>query len=66
MGGLRYANVREYWPWFIFMHSPGDPSDPVHIKSIEIYPDPPQPGADMTVKVVGQAEETVEASTGKC
>ena len=39
---------------------PGDPSDPVHIKSIEISPDPPRPGEDMTVKVVGQADEVVE------
>ena len=43
-------------------YTAGDPSDPVHIKSIEISPDPPKPGANMTVKVVGQADEEVEVS----
>ena len=38
----------------------GLPGDPVRIKSIEVSPDPPKPGANMTVKVVGQANEQVE------
>ena len=38
----------------------GNPSDPVHIKSIEISPDPPKPGEDLTVTVVGEAIERIE------
>ena len=40
----------------------GAPSDPVHIKSISISPDPPKPGADLTVTVVGEAVERIEVS----
>ncbi|EKM61177.1 uncharacterized protein PHACADRAFT_247619 [Phanerochaete carnosa HHB-10118-sp] len=38
----------------------GDSSYPVHIKSIEISPDPPVPGQNLTVKVVGQTDTVVE------
>lgn len=38
----------------------GNPTDPIHIKSIEISPDPPKPGEDLTVKVIGEATEIVE------
>jgi len=37
-----------------------DRSNPIHIKSIEISPDPPVPGKNLTVTVVGQADEVVE------
>ena len=40
----------------------GDPSVPVHITSIEISPDPPKPGENMTVTVIGEATERVEVS----
>ena len=41
----------------------GDPqTDPLEIKSIEISPDPPKPGEELTVKVVGEAREKVEVS----
>jgi hypothetical protein len=38
----------------------GKPSDSVHIRSIDISPDPPVPGENLTVKVVGEAKSTVE------
>lgn len=38
----------------------GSPSDPVRIKSIDISPDPPLPGQDLTVTVVGEAKERIE------
>ena len=46
-----------------FSYSQGAPTDPVHIKSIEVSPDPPKPGANMTVKVIGQADEQVEVTS---
>lgn len=49
----------------MIMHPSGESSDPVHIKSIEISPDPPKPGANMTVKVVGQADELIEVCTSR-
>lgn len=39
---------------------PGDSTDPVEIKSIEISPDPPKPGQDLTVKVTLTAKEEIE------
>ncbi|KAI0080100.1 MD-2-related lipid-recognition [Panus rudis PR-1116 ss-1] len=38
----------------------GSPSDPIRIKSIDISPDPPKPGEDLTVKVKGVANQRVE------
>lgn len=38
----------------------GNREDPVHIKSIKISPDPPKPGEDLTVSVIGEATERVE------
>ncbi|OBZ80004.1 Phosphatidylglycerol/phosphatidylinositol transfer protein [Grifola frondosa] len=38
----------------------GHPSDPVHIETIDISPDPPQPGKDLTVTVTGVATEPIE------
>ena len=38
----------------------GDTSDPLQIKSIEVFPDPPKPGQDMTVKVKAYAQELIE------
>ncbi|QRV97507.1 hypothetical protein RhiJN_25526 [Ceratobasidium sp. AG-Ba] len=38
----------------------GLPSDPIQIKSIQVSPDPPQPGKDLTVTVTGAVQETIE------
>ncbi|KAG8743743.1 Phosphatidylglycerol/phosphatidylinositol transfer protein [Ceratobasidium sp. 428] len=38
------------------------PSDIVQIKSIEVSPDPPQPGKDLTVTATGIATKAIEAS----
>ncbi|KIK93650.1 hypothetical protein PAXRUDRAFT_828750 [Paxillus rubicundulus Ve08.2h10] len=38
----------------------GLPSDPVQLKSISLFPDPPKPGQDLTITVVGTAVETIE------
>ncbi|KAG5654096.1 Phosphatidylglycerol/phosphatidylinositol transfer protein [Sphagnurus paluster] len=35
-------------------------TDSIQIKSIEVSPDPPQPGKDLTVKVTGTAIQTIE------
>ncbi|KIP12433.1 hypothetical protein PHLGIDRAFT_81580 [Phlebiopsis gigantea 11061_1 CR5-6] len=48
--------LSDKWKWT----QCGKPSDPVRIKSIQVSPDPPQPGANMTVTVVGQANEQIE------
>lgn len=37
-------------------------TDAVKIESIEVFPDPPEPGKDMTVKVKGIAREVIEVS----
>ncbi|CAA7268698.1 unnamed protein product [Cyclocybe aegerita] len=34
-------------------------TDPVQIKSIEVFPDPPKPGEDLTVRVKGTTKETI-------
>ena len=41
----------------------GDAEDPVEIKSIDISPDPPKPGQDLTVKVTATVKETIEVNT---
>jgi hypothetical protein len=38
----------------------GEPDWPVEIDSIEVSPDPPQPGKDLTVKVKAKAKERIE------
>lgn len=47
------------WPkteWLL-----GSASDPIQIESIEVTPDPPKPGQDLTVLVKGTAQDAVEA-----
>jgi len=41
--------------WFV-----GDPSDIVTIKSLDISPDPPKPGQQLTVTVNAYTSETIE------
>ena len=41
---------------------PGDEDFPMHVTSIEISPDPPKPGEELTVTAVGETTERVEAS----
>ncbi|PAV22666.1 Phosphatidylglycerol phosphatidylinositol transfer [Pyrrhoderma noxium] len=48
--------TQEGWDW----RDCGDTSDPLQIKSIEVFPDPPKPGQDMTVKVKAYAQELIE------
>ncbi|QRV83309.1 hypothetical protein RhiJN_11325 [Ceratobasidium sp. AG-Ba] len=38
----------------------GLPTDPLQIKSIQVSPDPPQPGKDLTVTVAGKVQETIK------
>ena len=38
----------------------GSKNDIVEIKSIEVFPDPPKPGQNLTVNVVAYAHEVVE------
>ncbi|KAJ7487697.1 ML domain-containing protein [Mycena galericulata] len=38
----------------------GLPSQPLQIDSIELFPDPPMPGKDLTVTVKGLVTETIE------
>ncbi|KAJ7038096.1 ML domain-containing protein [Mycena alexandri] len=38
----------------------GSPSNPIQIDSIELLPDPPLPGQDLTIKVKALVTETVE------
>lgn len=40
----------------------GDADDIVQIDSIEVVPDPPEPGKDLTVKVKATTSETIEVS----
>jgi len=46
----------EGWDW----KSCGLETDAIQIDSIEVSPDPPQPGKDLTVKVTGTAQETIQ------
>ncbi|GJE87589.1 phosphatidylglycerol/phosphatidylinositol transfer protein [Phanerochaete sordida] len=51
------ASVSDRWSWT----QCGDPeTDPLKVISIEISPDPPKPGEDLTVNVVGEAREKIE------
>ncbi len=38
----------------------GLPTDPIQIKSINVFPDPPKPGQNLTVTVEASAQEKVE------
>ena len=38
----------------------GTPEFPIHVKSLQVSPDPPKPGEDLTINAVGEASETVE------
>jgi hypothetical protein len=38
----------------------------VDIQSIEVYPDPPAPGKDLTVKVKAETSETIEVCLRLC
>ncbi|KAG8745929.1 Phosphatidylglycerol/phosphatidylinositol transfer protein [Ceratobasidium sp. 414] len=48
-------SVNSRWTW----SDCGSPQDVVHIKSIEVSPDPPQPGKDLTVTVNAVSEKEV-------
>ncbi|KAH8119719.1 ML domain-containing protein [Phellopilus nigrolimitatus] len=50
------VKTMEGWTWT----DCGDPSDPIQLKSIEVSPDPPKPGEDMTVKVKGHVTGGIE------
>ncbi|KAI5115312.1 hypothetical protein M0805_004991 [Coniferiporia weirii] len=44
------------WDW----EDCGEPSDPIQLKSIEVSPDPPKPGEDMTVTVKALVTDRIE------
>ncbi|THG95637.1 hypothetical protein EW026_g6054 [Hermanssonia centrifuga] len=44
------------WDW----EPCGSVSDPLEIKHIEVSPDPPQRGQDLTVKVIGNVKEVID------
>lgn len=69
LAGLTFANsppaqevmnqpvhTMEGWSW----SDCGSPEDVIQIKSISLSPDPPKPGQDLTVTVVGTAQQRVE------
>ncbi|KAG9080917.1 Phosphatidylglycerol/phosphatidylinositol transfer protein, partial [Ceratobasidium sp. 370] len=56
LNGESPISVNTRWTWT----DCGSPGDVVHIKSIEVSPDPPQPGKDLTVTVNAFADEVIE------
>ncbi|KAK7007794.1 ML domain-containing protein [Favolaschia claudopus] len=38
----------------------GEPTDLIQLKSLQVTPDPPQPGKSLTITVEGEARETIE------
>ncbi|KAJ8084100.1 hypothetical protein PM082_002867 [Marasmius tenuissimus] len=50
------VHTTDSWAW----ESCGGPDDIIQINSIEVSPDPPQPGKELSVKVNGVAKEQVE------
>lgn len=51
----------------LFINSPikkGQSSDPLQIQSIQVSPDPPKPGENMTVTVNAIAQERIEVRIG--
>ncbi|KAF8593599.1 hypothetical protein BDV93DRAFT_612182 [Ceratobasidium sp. AG-I] len=55
LNGESPISIKTRWEW----EDCGLPSDIIHIKSLEVSPDPPQPGKDLTVTVVGTATEEI-------
>ena len=55
---IRVLSADQYQ--YLMYRKIGDTSDPLQIKSIEVFPDPPKPGQDMTVKVKAYAQELIE------
>ncbi|PCH33783.1 hypothetical protein WOLCODRAFT_135322 [Wolfiporia cocos MD-104 SS10] len=53
---LDHTALADRWSW----KDCGTPSHLVHIQDIQITPDPPQKGKDMTVTVVGTADSEIE------
>ncbi|KAH6917307.1 ML domain-containing protein [Coprinopsis sp. MPI-PUGE-AT-0042] len=49
-------NVANKWSW----EDCGQADWPVQVKSIEVSPDPPKPGQDLSVKVNAQSSETID------
>ncbi|KAG8688404.1 Phosphatidylglycerol/phosphatidylinositol transfer protein [Ceratobasidium sp. 394] len=56
LNGQSPISVNSRWKWT----DCGSPDDIVHIKSIEVSPDPPQPGKDLTVTAIGVADKEIE------
>lgn len=50
------VHTMEGWSWA----DCGSPTDVIQLKSISLSPDPPKPGQDLTVTVVGTAQQRVE------
>jgi len=65
--GWSYINCGMYDAVHLHLNSycilPGTPDDVIQIESIQVTPDPPQPGKDLTVRVVGVASEIIQASS---
>ncbi|KAF8168022.1 ML domain-containing protein [Crassisporium funariophilum] len=49
------VHTTDSWGWAVC----GDSTDPVQIQSIQVKPDPPQPGQDLTVIVTGKASSAI-------
>ncbi|KAG1899139.1 ML domain-containing protein [Suillus fuscotomentosus] len=50
------VHTMESWSW----SDCGSPAHVVQLKSISLSPDPPKPGQDLTVTVVGTAQQRIE------
>jgi len=50
------VRTTESWEW----KSCGLETDAIQLDTIEVSPDPPQPGKDLTVKVTGTAQEVIQ------
>ncbi|KAH9022959.1 ML domain-containing protein [Lactarius pseudohatsudake] len=50
------VHATQGWRW----EDCGSPTDSIQIDSITVSPDPPQPGQDLTVRVIASAQEQVE------
>ncbi|KAJ7078318.1 ML domain-containing protein [Mycena belliarum] len=50
------ARAADSWSW----DNCGEDADPVHINSITVSPDPPKIGAELTVTIDAQVEQTIE------
>ncbi|KAG8752992.1 Phosphatidylglycerol/phosphatidylinositol transfer protein [Ceratobasidium sp. 428] len=56
LNGESPISAQTRWTWT----DCGLPTDIVHIKSIEVSPDPPQPGKDLTVTVNAVSDQGIE------